>query len=87
MTDLHLLFNPRSIAIVGASDKPASIGQRTLENLVEHSRFEGDIYLVSATKKELAGRRCYASVGDLLTDFTIIVGEDFAGKSAQQATK
>lgn len=28
-----------------------------------------------------------ASVGDLLTDFTIIVGEDFAGKSAQQATK
>ena len=65
MTDLHLLFNPRSIAIVGASDKPESIGQRTLENLVEHSRFEGDIYLVSATKKELAGRRCYASVAEL----------------------
>ncbi len=65
MTDLHLLFNPRSIAIVGASDKPESIGQRTLENLVEHSHFKGDLYLVSATKKELAGRRCYASITDL----------------------
>lgn len=65
MTDLHRLFNPRSIAIVGASDKPDSIGQRTLENLVEHSRFEGELYLVSATKKELAGRRCWASVAEL----------------------
>ena len=65
MNDLHLLFNPRSIAIVGASDKPDSIGQRTLENLVEHSRFEGELYLVSATKKELAGRRCWASVAEL----------------------
>jgi acetate---CoA ligase (ADP-forming) len=65
MTDLHLLFNPRSIAVIGASDKRDSIGARTLENLLDHSSFDGDIYLVSATRKELRGRVCYPSVTEL----------------------
>ncbi|HET9207034.1 MAG TPA: acetate--CoA ligase family protein [Burkholderiaceae bacterium] len=65
MNPLHWLFNPRSIAVVGASDKPASIGARTLDNLLVHSRFEGDVYLVSTTKAELFGRQCWPSVRDL----------------------
>lgn len=65
MSPLHLLFNPRSIAIVGASDKPASIGARTLDNLLVHSRFEGDIFLVSTSKSEIAGHPCWRSVAEL----------------------
>src|SRR5690606_41784708 len=65
MNELHYLFNPRSIAVIGASDKPASIGARTLENLFDHSHFDGDIYLVSATRSELRGQRCYASITDV----------------------
>jgi len=63
--DLHHLFNPRSIAIVGASDRPESIGARTVANLVDHSRFDGEIWFVSASKTELRGRRCYPSVREL----------------------
>ena len=75
MNELHRLFNPRSIAVVGASDKPNSIGARTLENLLDHSRFEGPIYLISATRTELRGQRCYPSVADLpeTPDVVIVV--------------
>mgnify|MGYP000897750941 CR=1 FL=1 len=65
MNPLHDLFNPRSIAVVGASDRPHSIGARTLDNLLVHSQFEGDIYLVSTSKAELYGRRTWPSVQDL----------------------
>lgn len=74
-TELHHLFNPRSIALVGASDKPASIGARTLENLLDHSDFHGDVYLVSASRTELRGRPCYPTVSALpaTPDVVIVV--------------
>lgn len=62
MPDLHLLFNPRSIAVIGASDKPASIGARVLANLLDHSDYRGRVHLVSATRSELRGRPCYPNV-------------------------
>lgn len=65
MSELELLFNPRSIAVVGASEKPASIGARTLDNLLKHSNFDGELFLVSATRSEIAGRPCYRSVREL----------------------
>jgi len=65
MNPLHRLFNPRSIAIVGASDKPASIGARTVENLLVHSRFDGEVFLVSTSRAEIMGRRCWKSVREL----------------------
>lgn len=65
MADLHLLFSPRSIAIVGASDKPDSIGARTVENLCDHSRFGGEVYFVTPSRPSLRGRPCYATVKDL----------------------
>src|SRR5690606_21559100 len=75
MNELHYLFNPRSIAVIGASDKPASIGARTLENLFDHSRFDGSIYLVSATRSELRGQPCYANITDVpqTPDVAIVV--------------
>lgn len=65
MNPLHGLFNPRSIAVVGASDRPASIGARTLDNLLVHSRFEGEVWLVSTSKPELYGRRTWPSIESL----------------------
>lgn len=64
-TDLSHLIHPRSIALVGASDRANSIGERTLTNLVKHSRFDGDLYLVNPGKSELMGRRCWPSVASL----------------------
>lgn len=63
--DLSRLINPRSIALVGASDREGGIGERTLTNLLTHSEFGGDVYLVNPTKPEIRGLRCWPSVAAL----------------------
>lgn len=73
--DLSRLINPHSIALVGASDRPASIGERTLTNLLTHSDFKGDVYLVNPTRQELRGQRCWPSIAALphTPDVAVIV--------------
>jgi acyl-CoA synthetase (NDP forming) len=63
--DLSRLINPRSIALVGASDREGGIGERTFTNLLTHSEFEGEVYLINPTKTEIRGHRCWPSVASL----------------------
>ena len=51
------LLRPRSIAIVGASPEPTSIGGGVLGNL-EAFGYAGAIHLVSRSKSEIRGRPC-----------------------------
>jgi acyl-CoA synthetase (NDP forming) len=64
-SDLSKLVLPRSIVLVGASEKPDSIGGRTLENLTKYSEFTGALHLVNPGRTEIHGRPCAASVLDL----------------------
>ncbi|MBN8751529.1 ATP-grasp domain protein [Xylophilus ampelinus] len=57
--ELVRMFDPKSVAIVGASANPASFGARTLASL---SKFSGSIFLVNGKYEELEGRRCYKSL-------------------------
>ena len=61
---LHPLLSPRSVALVGASSRPGSLGQVVLANL-RTGGFRGPIHLVNPRHKELDGDRCYASLKDL----------------------
>ncbi|MEJ8850799.1 acetate--CoA ligase family protein [Variovorax rhizosphaerae] len=61
-TDLTRLTTPRSIVIVGASERQNSQGRRLTENLMLHSAFTGDIYLVNPGASEILGQPCYPSV-------------------------
>ncbi|ODT37594.1 MAG: acyl-CoA synthetase [Lautropia sp. SCN 70-15] len=63
--DLSLLVDPRSVVVVGASERPASIGERVLTNLLDHSDFRGNLYLVNATRTEIRGHKCYERVAAL----------------------
>lgn len=64
-SDLSRLINPHSIALVGASDREGSIGERTLTNLITHSKFKGDLYLVNASKTQIRGHECWPSISAL----------------------
>lgn len=64
-TDLSRLIHPRSLALIGASERPQSIGARTLSNLLDHSQIDGELYLVNPTRSELRGQRCWPSVASL----------------------
>lgn len=61
---LDRLLRPRSVAIVGASDKPGSLGASVLGNLLRQG-FDGPIHLVNPKRADIGGRPCVASVDDL----------------------
>jgi acetate---CoA ligase (ADP-forming) len=51
---LRPLFEPRSIAFVGASRNPASLGRRALRHVIRHG-YAGDVHLVHPTADEIEG--------------------------------
>ena len=61
---LDRLLQPRSIAIIGASDKPGALGASVLANL-ERQGFSGQIHLVNPKRSDIGGRPCLTSVDDL----------------------
>jgi acetate---CoA ligase (ADP-forming) len=62
--DIGRLLRPKSIAIVGASEKTGALGNSVLVNL-ERLGFDGEIHLVNPKREEIAGRPCVKSVADL----------------------
>ncbi len=73
MTTLDDLLNPRSIAIVGASDDPARIGGRPLSHMIKQ-RFAGGIYPVNPRHDTVQGLRAYPTLGDIdgEVDFVLV---------------
>src|SRR5579864_623101 len=62
--DLRPLFAPRSIAVIGASDKPGKRGHELLANL-RAAGYPGAIYPVNPRTGHIDGLPCYASVEDV----------------------
>ena len=58
------LLAPRSIAVIGASDEPATLGHIVLENLLR-GKFSGPVYPVTPDTVSVQGVRAYASVTDI----------------------
>jgi acyl-CoA synthetase (NDP forming) len=69
---LASLFNPRSIAVVGASDDPAKWGNWIARNALKgaHRR---EVYLVNRRGGELAGHPIYPSLRDLPAPAEMVV--------------
>ncbi|MBS0237817.1 MAG: CoA-binding protein [Proteobacteria bacterium] len=62
--NLTHLMAPKSVALIGASSRPGSVGLTVMRNLSAAS-FAGDISLVNPNHSEIEGRHCYGSVNDL----------------------
>jgi len=58
---LDKIFNPRSVAIIGASDEEGTVGYALMKNFTEHG-FEGKIYPVNIRKTEIHGLKAYQTV-------------------------
>jgi acyl-CoA synthetase (NDP forming) len=72
MTTLDDLLNPRSIAIVGASEDPTRIGGRPLTHMI-NQRFEGGIYPVNPKRDTVQGLRAYPALGDIDGDLDFVL--------------
>ncbi|MFX0167723.1 MAG: acetate--CoA ligase alpha subunit [Candidatus Hodarchaeota archaeon] len=60
--NLDRIFNPRSIALVGASEKVGSVGNILLRNLIQ-TGFEGTVYPVNPNHEQVMGIKTYPNVG------------------------
>jgi len=55
------LLRPRSVALIGASERPRSLGRTVYENLLAGA-FQGDLYAVNPRHKTVLERPAYASL-------------------------
>jgi acetate---CoA ligase (ADP-forming) len=61
---LKRLLTPRSIAVVGASPTPGSLGASVVAN-IDRMQFPGRVHLINPKRDEIGGRACLKSVADL----------------------
>lgn len=61
---LDPLLRPRAIAVLGATERPRSVGRRTITNL-QQGGFEGRLYPVNPGRDTVCGLRCYANLAAL----------------------
>ncbi len=72
MKDFSLL-SPKSIAIIGASDKPSSIGRAITLNIIKD--YKGSFFFVNPKRTEIFHNKSYSSILDVPTkiDMAIII--------------
>jgi acetyltransferase len=61
---LERVFNPRSVAVIGASEVPGKAAERRTRSLLEGG-FDGDVYLINPKRSELFGRKAYPNITDV----------------------
>ena len=71
---LDSFFNPRSVAVIGASTRPQSLGHVLLKNIVEGG-YEGDVYPINLRADTILGLRAYPSLSDVeaVVDLAIVM--------------
>ena len=62
--NLDRLLRPRSVAIVGASEKPGALGNAVLRNLERHG-YAGTIHLINPKRPVIAGRQALGGIDEL----------------------
>lgn len=61
---LDFFFNPRSVAVVGASKEEGKLGHGLLNNVIKYG-FKGDIYPINPKADEILGLKAYPTVLDV----------------------
>ena len=67
---LEVFFRPKSIAVIGASDREGSIGKAIVSNLFAHdfgasAAYRCRVFAVNPTHKMVAGRPAFACLADI----------------------
>ena len=69
---LDCMFNPTSIAVVGASDRSGSVGQAVMHNLIDGG-FEGPVYPVNARHPLVMGKNAYTALNHIEAPVDLVV--------------
>ena len=71
---LDAFFRPETVAVIGATDRPGSVGRTIMWNLVS-SPFGGTVFPVNSRRPNVLGIKAYASVSEVpaRVDLAVIV--------------
>ncbi|OEJ61699.1 CoA-binding protein [Streptomyces agglomeratus] len=72
LTSMRRLMQPRSVAVVGASNEAGKIGNSVIRNLVDGG-FPGEIHPVNPRADDIVGRKAYKSVTDVPGEVDVAV--------------
>jgi len=73
---MHVFFDPRSVAVVGASRKVMKAGHVIFKNFVDNKRrgiFKGELYPVNPHEEYILGFKCCPSITEIIGDVELIV--------------
>ena len=70
--NLNRIFNPRQIAVVGASEKPGSIGNAIMVNLI-NGEYSGRLLPVNPKYEKMHGLSAYKSLAKIKEDIDLAV--------------
>ena len=70
--NLDKIFNPRSIAVVGASDVEGSVGYALFKNFTQLG-YSGKVYFVNIRKTEICGVKAFRAIGDIPESVDLVV--------------
>jgi acetate---CoA ligase (ADP-forming) len=65
------LFRPRSVAVIGASNNPFSIGNIVIRNLAEYG-FKGPIYPINPKERQIRSFRAFPSVLEVPDEIDLV---------------
>ncbi len=61
---LDRFFTPQSVAVIGATETPGSVGRTLFWNLISHP-FGGTVYPVNPKRSRVLGVKAYPSIKEL----------------------
>jgi acetate---CoA ligase (ADP-forming) len=72
--NLDALFAPRSIAVIGASNREGSVGRAVFTNILLND-YRGTVYPVNPKDRSISGVRAYQAIEDLpeIVDLAVVV--------------
>lgn len=68
---LDALFKPKSMAVIGASNNPLSIGHIVIQNLIDHN-YKGPIYPINPKSKFIKSFKAYPSIADVPDEIDLV---------------
>lgn len=67
---MNSIFNPNSVAVIGATDREGSVGLELCQNLM---RGEQDLFFVNPNRDEVLGEKTYPSIKDIEQEIDLVV--------------
>ena len=61
---LDKIFNPGTIAVIGASDREGGVGNALMKNLIGNN-YRGIVYPVNPARESVQGIKAYPKIGDI----------------------